>query len=168
MVAPTLPARAKTREEAMPEAKSERRPLRGEYVAAMLVAGCVAVGFGVGQLPKMELADAEARPTMMRDLRFADRADGGIVVLDAYSDRVVQEMEPGDGGFVRGVLRAIARERKRQDIGGEAAFRMVAWSDGRLSLEDTVTGHRAELIGAFGQDNTQSMVELFEAGSPMR
>ena len=149
----------------MPDTKPKRQRLRGEVVAVLLLSGAIAVGLIVGQLPKVELADAEARPMMMNELRFEDRADGGITIREVGTERVVQELEPGDGGFVRGVLRAIARERKRQEIGGEAAFRMIAWSDGRVSLEDTVTGHRAELIGAFGEDNTASMVEILTAAS---
>jgi putative photosynthetic complex assembly protein len=164
MTSSRSPAISTRREESVSDnAKRAPKP-RGALVATALLAGCVAVGFGVGQLPKMELADTQARPTMMRDLRFADRADGGIIVFEAPSDRVIQEFDPDGGGFVRGVLRALARERKRQDISGEAPFRMIAWSDGRLSIEDTVTGHRAELIGAFGADNTASMIELLHAG----
>ncbi|MFW5680938.1 MAG: photosynthetic complex assembly protein PuhC [Pseudomonadota bacterium] len=152
----------------MPTSTTERRPLRGEVVAALLLAGCVAIGFGVGQLPKMELTDPSARPLVMRELRFEDRYDGGITVVEYGNDRIIHELEPGDGAFVRSVLRALARERKRMEIGGELPFRMIAWSDGRLSLEDTVTGHRAELNGAFGRDNTAAMIELLYAGGESR
>jgi putative photosynthetic complex assembly protein len=147
---------------------TERRPWRGEVVATLLLAGCVAIGFGVGKLPKMELTDPSARPLMMRELRFEDRNDGGIMVLEYGNDRIIHELEPGEGTFVRSVLRALARERKRMELGAEAPFRMIAWSDGRLSLEDTVTGHRTELNGAFGQDNTAAMIELLYAGGPGR
>ncbi|TVQ35442.1 MAG: hypothetical protein EA356_07715 [Geminicoccaceae bacterium] len=140
-----------------------RRPWRGEVIATLLLIGCVAVGFGVGQLPKVELTDTTARPLMMRDLHFEDRADGGITVREFGNDRIVQEIDPGDGTFVRGVLRAVARERKRTELGSEAPFRMIGWSDGRVSLEDLVTGHRAELIGAFGRDNTAAIVALLYA-----
>lgn len=143
----------------------EPRP-RGGLIATGLVAGCIIVGLLVGKMEKVELAPADARPTMMRDLRFADRADGAIVVMEGSSEEVVDVMEPGDDGFVRGVVRALARERRRLEIGPDAPFRMVAWSDGRLSIEDTVTGHRAELMGTFGSTNTESALRLLQAGNP--
>lgn len=149
------------------DAVSEPRP-RGGLIAVGLVAGCIVVGLTVGKLPKVDLTDVAARPTMMRDLSFADRADGSIAVLDAPSQRVIDVLEPGDDGFVRGVVRALARERRRLELGTEAPFRMVAWSDGRLSLEDTLTGHRAELLGTFGETNTESALRLLYAGNAAR
>lgn len=141
---------------------------RGGLIATGLIAGCIIVGLLVGRMEKVELAPPDARPTMMRDLRFVDRVDGAILVIDAPSDRIVDVLPAGEEGFVRGLLRGLARERRRLDIDAEAPFRMVAWSDGRLSLEDTVTGHRAELMGTFGTDNTESALRLLHAGDVVR
>ena len=141
---------------------------RGGLIAIGLLAGCIVVGLLVGKMEKVDLAPPDARPTEIRDLRFQDRADGAVVVLDAPSNRVVDVLEPVDDGFVRGIVRSLARERKRLDIGADAPFRMIAWSDGRLSIEDTVTGHRAELIGTFGQTNTASALRLLQAGTVSR
>jgi putative photosynthetic complex assembly protein len=149
----------------MPQTISQQPRPRGGLIATGLLAGCVILGLLVGKIEKVELAPPDARPEMMRDLRFADRGDGAILVIDAPSDRVVDVLEPGEDGFVRGLLRGLARERRRLDIDPDAPFRMVAWSDGRLSLEDTVTGHRAELMGTFGATNTESALRLLAAGS---
>ncbi len=86
------------------------------------------------------------------DLHFADRGDGAVVISEARSGRVVDVISPGTNGFLRSVMRGLARDRKRQDLGAEPAFRLTRWSDGRLSLEDEATGRRIDL-GAFGPTN---------------
>jgi putative photosynthetic complex assembly protein len=99
-----------------------------------------------------------------RDLRFSDRADGAVVVVDAENDSVLQVIAPGTNGFLRGVLRGLARERKRQEIGMEPPFRLTRWVDGRLSIEDPATRQRID-FGAFGPTNAAVFVALMERGS---
>jgi hypothetical protein len=55
-------------------------------------------------------------------------------------------------GFVRGVLRGLARERRLKDVGPDAPFRLEQWSDNGLTLTDLGTGRQIEL-GAFGSTN---------------
>jgi putative photosynthetic complex assembly protein len=88
------------------------------------------------------------------DLRFADRGDGAVVISDALSGRVVDVIAPGTNGFLRSVMRGLARDRKRQDLGAGPAFRLTRWADGRLSLDDEATGRRIDL-GAFGPTNAE-------------
>jgi putative photosynthetic complex assembly protein len=99
-----------------------------------------------------------------RDLRFADRSDGAVVITEAGSDRVVDVAPPGTNGFLRSTLRGLARDRKRRDLGAEAAFRLTRWADGRLSLEDEATGRRIDL-GAFGPTNAGVFAHLMTARS---
>lgn len=87
-----------------------------------------------------------------RSLRFQDMQDGGVTVLDANSGRVVENVPPGTNGFLRGTLRGLVRERKREGIGPEIAFRLSGRSDGRLLLEDPAT-HRLIDLGSFGPTN---------------
>ena len=68
--------------------------------------------------------------------------DGSIQVTDARTGQVAASVEPGTNGFIRGTLRGLARERKRQGIGIEPPFMLTRWADGRLSLEDPTTGRR--------------------------
>lgn len=94
----------------------------------------------------------------VRDLRFEDRADGAIVVYEHGEQ--VDVLDAGDGGFVRGVLRALARHRKVDaELGSEQPFRLVHWADGRLTLIDPATDSRVE-INAFGTDNLQAFARL--------
>jgi putative photosynthetic complex assembly protein len=101
-------------------------------------------------------------PVEMRELRFADRDDGAVVVIDARTGAVTDAFAPGTNGFVRGALRGLARERKRQDIGAEPAFRLTRWTDGRVTLDDPTTGRVVDLI-AFGHTNAAAFTRLLTA-----
>jgi putative photosynthetic complex assembly protein len=86
-----------------------------------------------------------------RALRFVDRPDGGIDVVDAAVGSALQEMH-GEQGFLRGVLRGLARERRARGVGADAPFVLSRHDDGRLQLTDSATGRRIELA-SFGPDN---------------
>jgi putative photosynthetic complex assembly protein len=93
------------------------------------------------------------------DLRFEDRADGGIAVYRERGDEIVEVYEPGTGGFVRGVLRAMARERRSHGMEKTLALRLSRREDGRLTLEDPATGRLVELT-AFGPTNEEAFARL--------
>jgi putative photosynthetic complex assembly protein len=97
------------------------------------------------------------------ELRFADQHDGSIAVSESTTGRIVAEVAPGTNGFLRSTLRGLARERKRQGIGAEPAFRLVRWADGRLTLEDPATLRVIDLA-AFGQTNAGAFADLLVAG----
>ena len=82
-----------------------------------------------------------------------------MAVYDVASGRVVDAISPGTNGFLRGVLRGLARERKLQSIGTEPPFRLTRWDDGRLSLEDPATRQRIELA-SFGPTNAAAFARL--------
>jgi len=87
-----------------------------------------------------------------RTLRFEDRNDGSIVVLDAQTRAEIAQIAPGTNGFLRSTLRGLARERKRRDIGAEPPFVLSIRADGRLTLEDPATIRQVDLE-AFGPTN---------------
>lgn len=99
-----------------------------------------------------ELRTPKAPVLIERLLTFADQTDGGIAVFDAVGGHSVARIEPGHEGFLRGSLRGLARERKRERIGPEVPFRLSSRADGRLLLEDPATGRVVDL-GAFGAQN---------------
>lgn len=109
-------------------------------------------GLGVTEVPLAE-------PVESRDLRFMDRQDGAVLVYAAGDDQAIDVLEPGTNGFVRGVMRSVARERKRQSIGSDIPVRLTLWQDGRLSLEDPTTGYRTNLE-AFGPTNVQAFARF--------
>lgn len=112
-------------------------------------------GLGTTMLP-------EVAPIESRELRFVDRADGSVAIYDEASNRLVYSVDPGTGGFVRGVLRGLARERRLERLANEPPFRMTHWADGRLSIEDPLTERRVDL-GAFGPANAGAFARIFEA-----
>jgi len=91
-------------------------------------------------------------------LRFEDRPNGDVAVLDAHTQAEITRFE-GEQGFVRGVLRTLSRERMRRGIGSGPAFELVAHSDGRLTLLDPATEHRIYLE-SFGPGNMSHFAKL--------
>lgn len=145
---------------AIDEKPFPRGPLIG---AALLVAASVGlVGlYRAGGLDALAPASPPAaRAEAAREVRFLDRADGAVVVRSAAGgDEHV--LAPGEGGFVRVVLRAFAHDRRSRGLGADAPFRLARWSDERLTLTDTATGRTVTLNG-FGADNRRSFAALLE------
>lgn len=135
-----------------------RGPLLG--LAALLVFTVAAAGAsrlwgGPAPMPQSSVA-------AMRDLVFSDRADGAVTVRDAAGGPVAV-LPPGTNGFIRGALRGLARERWRGEFGGpETPFRVIDWTDGRLTLEDRATGRLIDLR-AFGATNAAAFERLLTA-----
>jgi putative photosynthetic complex assembly protein len=126
--------------------------------AAMVIAGTLALATLGHQAPS-DPARAGSQPVASRDLRFDDRADGAVMVTDLRTGREILALAPGEEGFVRGAMRGLVRERKRESIGPDAAFRLSVWPDGRVTLEDTATRQILELQ-AFGRTNAEAFVRL--------
>jgi putative photosynthetic complex assembly protein len=124
-------------------------------------------GNGPDQLRKasigLEQTGGMAGGGIDRPLRFEDRADGSIAVTDARTGQLVAQVS-GEQGFVRGALRALARERKARGIGAEAPFELVSRPDGGLTLSDPVTQQRVELR-SFGPTNAGAFAPLLHAGT---
>jgi len=133
-------------------------------LGAVVLASLLAVGFvrltgiGVAHVP-------DAPAVSVREFRFEDQANGGIVVRDAHSGRVVHTVAPETNGFLRGTMRGLARERHRRAIGPEIPFRMVGRADGKLTLEDPATGRRVDL-GSFGPTNAAVFAGLMASAPP--
>lgn len=111
-----------------------------------------------------------AAPLAAYELRFEDNPDGSVSVLLADDDVQVDLLEPGGSSFVRGVLRAMARERRQHGISPQAPFRISRLPADRLLIEDPSTGRRIPLE-PFGPDNVAAFRQLLnaaEAGSSQR
>ena len=105
--------------------------------------------------------DQRAAPAVQeRPLRFMDRPDGGIAVVDALTGQPVADIH-GEQGFLRGALRALARERRVRGLGSEQPFQLIARTDGRLTLADPATGQRIDLE-SFGPVNAGAFAALLE------
>jgi putative photosynthetic complex assembly protein len=134
--------------------------------AALLGVALMAAGFsrvtGIGKT-----VNPVATPVERIELRFEDRSDGAVAVFAGDATREVGILEPGTNGFIRSVLRGLARERRAHGIGAEPAFELTRWADGRLSLGDPATGRSVEL-SAFGSSNAGAFVHFLGAGISAR
>ena len=121
---------------------------RGAIVGgAVLIVGTIALA-ALARPPRPVAEPPEAA----RLLTFVDRSDGAVVVLDATRADTVAVVNPGTGGFVRGALRGLSRERQRRDQARTAPFELALLTGDRLVLTDPTTGHRIDLA-AFGPTN---------------
>lgn len=132
-------------------------------LASILVVGGQRIGV-LGAPPAAETRQATA--TMSQDLRFFDQPDGGVrVVAGGGEERLIPT---ASGGFVRGVLRSLVRERRSMGLGSEQAFRVTEWSDGAVTIHDLATGRTLNL-NAFGPTNRQDFLTLIApVGAPLQ
>ncbi len=128
---------------------------------ALLMATSVRLGIlPISASPVAIRAEAKLQPTMTRDLAFADRADGAVVITDTRTGELAKLIaRDSQSGFIRGTMRGMMRERRMHKFAENVAFRLAAWPDGSLSLTDTGTGRTIEL-GAFGATNRAAFAEL--------
>lgn len=137
---------------------------RGNFLPMMTGAAIICtVLFMVGG-PQQRSADVRGseQPAAERLVRFEDVSDGSVVIRDAQNMQVLARFPVAEGGFVRGSIRALARERRQEGQGQEAPFRLASWSDGQLTLDDAATGRRIDLT-AFGATNAGVFSRLLTA-----
>lgn len=131
-------------------------------VGGLAVAAAAAGRAGVDAASPMPAAAASAAPVAVsRALVFADLADGRVAVRDARTGDTAAMLPRGDGGFVRGTLRALARERRRRGVADTAPFHLTRYADGRLTLADSGTRSHVELAG-FGPTNAAAFARMLD------
>jgi len=134
---------------------------RGPLWAIGAVLLAVLVGVAGVRLSGQSIRAPDAAAVATRSLRFEDRNDGSVAVLDARSGAQIAAVH-GEAGFLRGALRAMARERRKQGLGSAPPFELIARADGRLTLADPATGERVDLE-SFGPTNAGAFARLLTA-----
>ncbi|MBQ0930348.1 photosynthetic complex assembly protein PuhC [Ideonella sp. 4Y16] len=134
-------------------------------IAALILATLLAVAWV--QLSGGAPSSASTAPVVVeRWLQFSDLPDGRIEVRE--DGHPLATLSAGAHGFLRGALRALARERRVAGLAAQVplaastptpAFRLRAHADGRLSLDDPATGVRIDLE-SFGPTNTADFAQL--------
>ena len=110
--------------------------------------------------PPTERAAMKAVAVQSRDLVFIDTASGDVAVRDVATGKIDTAVAAGSKtGFIRGVMRGLARDRHIRGLDGSAPFRLTRWSNGDLTLTDSATARVIEL-GAFGETNRKSFEAL--------
>jgi putative photosynthetic complex assembly protein len=92
------------------------------------------------------------QPVESRLLRFEDRRDGSVGIIDAQTSADIAIAAPGTNGFLRGTLRGLMRTRKLREIGYNEPFRLERYASGQLVLVDTRV-HKDISLDAFGPTN---------------
>ena len=141
------------------------------FPKAALIATSALVGFSLLATTAVRLvritapapiAAAQPVPAASVDLWFNDQTDGSIRIRNARTGEAVATIQPGVGGFVRGVMRGLAHDRLRRHIGETPPFRLSQARDGQMSLQDTATGRVIDLE-SFGTGNRDSFIQLLKA-----
>jgi putative photosynthetic complex assembly protein len=130
--------------------------LTGWIFVGFLCSVLLVVGFlrGQGVITPQE----DAPVSWQLSLRFEDRPNGDVAVLQAHNQMEITRFQ-GEQGFVRGTLRTLSRERMRRGIGSGPAFELIGHTDGRLTLLDPATGARIDLE-SFGPTNMSAFAQL--------
>ena len=141
-----------------PASKGLNKPMAwiGVFLLALLVAVSLARWSG------FDPRTPDAAVQWQRDLQFKDVVGGDIVVVDHLTGQAVAQFS-GEQGFLRSTLRALARERHRENMSSDAPFLLIGRTDGRMTLQDPSTGQRIDLE-SFGPSNAAVFASLRLAG----
>jgi putative photosynthetic complex assembly protein len=131
------------------------------WIGVLLLALLVAIG--LARWSGLDPRSPDAAVQWQRALQFRDLPGGDIAVLDQTTGRQVASFT-GEQGFLRSSLRALARERHREKIGGDGPFLLIGRTDGRLTLLDPSTHQRIDLE-SFGPSNAAVFASLRLAGT---
>ena len=129
-------------------------PIRMQnFIALFIVASLAIIVMLVGSYVQSgrQEPQADAQVIAKKTLYFRDLPGGAVGVISADNGQMIAQVE-GQAGFVRGILRALARDRRMRQISSDVAFELVSRSDGRLTLIDLATNSRIDLE-SFGKDN---------------
>ena len=150
----------KTAESSDWKANHERRSLSTGLGFALFLVACLALVAWVRSTGPAQPDNITARAEQIRVLRFVDQPDGSIQVIDAITGNHIHNFQ-GEQGFVRGTLRALARDRRLQGFGADQPFELIAHDAGRLSLHDPATGSTIALE-SFGSKNIGVFARLMQ------
>jgi len=140
------------------ESKDFLSPVAKVLIAALMSIILLLVFINSRDLSKVREPDAS--PAQVLQLRFEDRPDGSIAIIDYKTGKQIDAVQ-GEAGFVRGTLRGLAQERKRRGLDSGPPFELIYRADGRLTLSDTATGRMVDLE-SFGPTNAGSFYRLID------
>jgi len=133
----------------------------GMVVLTLLAVASVRLGFVHAAADPVAIrAETNVTAVASRDLVFMDSLNGSVDVRDARTGEIRTATAAGSKtGFIRGVMRGLARARHRAGIDKALPFRLTRWSNGNLTLVDPQTGQSVEL-GSFGPSNRADFEKL--------
>ena len=71
-------------------------------------------------------------------------------------------VEPGRDGLIRGALRVLGTSRRTANLPPDAAYQLIRWDSGRVTLSDEATGAEVPLdaFGPHGAGGTADLMAL--------
>jgi putative photosynthetic complex assembly protein len=133
-----------------------------------LIAFAALIGFSLvlvtaARITGIGISHAPPDPVVQSlDVQFDGRADGSLVVRAVEDGATITVLEPGSNQFIRGVLRAVARERRRHGVSDERPLQLARLADGRLTVRDPSTSQVIELR-SFGPTNEGAFAAILDA-----
>lgn len=96
-----------------------------------------------------------------RALVFSDATDGSIRIAEAVTGTEIAQFSPGTNGFARGLLRGLARERRRFGVEMDEPYLLGRNVNNRLMMQDPEL--KQEIVfDAFGSANRNVFEEVLE------
>lgn len=118
----------------------------------MIILGAVASG-----QPPVGLKQSDT--VTQRDLFFRDGTEGKVHVYDAKTKKRLGSFGKGEGAFVRISMRAMAHQRKQNEIDLRLPYRLIKLSDGNMKIVDPQSDHAIRL-NAFGAVAVDSFAQF--------
>ncbi len=144
----------------MSEAFGHRPFPRGVLIAVASLLAFIIVMISIARLTGMKMDQAAVTPEVQaREIRFQDVPDGGLAVYDVNTSELITTLPPGEGGFIRGVLRTMERQRKGYHATLAEPFHLARREGGDITLRDPITSIQLELK-AFGATNAAAFATL--------
>jgi putative photosynthetic complex assembly protein len=97
------------------------------------------------------------------------RQDGGtaLYVVDDKTGQQLKHATEDTASFMTTLIKGLNYERRRRELAVGSPYRLIRWSDGRLSLTDLNTDQHVELV-AFGTSNAATFAGLLATGRTTR
>lgn len=133
-------------------------PRAGPGVRGVVAIALLAVAAGCGTA-EADPGTGEAAVIRSVSVVFRSDDDDLITVVAAETDEVLRVLAPGEGGFLRGALRPLIRERHRHGVDEGRPYDLALHADGSLILRDPPTGLELD-IDAFGPTSRAEFLTL--------
>jgi putative photosynthetic complex assembly protein len=110
---------------------------------------------------------AKAVVVESRDLRFLPAGGTALYVVDDKTGQQLKHATEDTASFMTTLIKGLNYERRRRELAVGSPYRLIRWSDGRLSLTDLNTDQHVELV-AFGTSNAATFAGLLATGRTTR
>jgi len=135
-------------------------PITRRHFQAMLLVMIVTLLYVAFETQMNTPTVEQSSPIVQKVILVIDDDKNGDILLTVSKTRQQSAINSppqimrftGEQGFLRGTLRALARDRRMRNLTSESPFELTLFKDGRLSIIDTLTGRGIDLE-AFGPDN---------------